>query len=326
MLTLSFFAAPLALGLSPNCTCSQFCAKTCAASTGTTVATETVYRLTPNNVTGIADKDSGTAAGDLGFYLHRYSAIAKCKPPMDANTNECFLAYEPVIRRFEIEWDQAWGPYFRCNPMPFPTNDALVDTLHWGCYPWHGRGPTPWVPPTHGSGSSTSCPTGTYCPALMNTSVGRDPAQHGAYDKKHPNLARYFGGHWFSTPAQAECTGDDDRKPGDGKSPHCSWRLSPTAKPLKAVNATCMDARLFPVIQNNGQKCFATLPHPLNSTSDGYVKCIDSAVMGCGGDLPTTCAFDVAATIKPIAVASIVGIWETAFTSDDVTKGGCPAV
>jgi hypothetical protein len=87
-----------------------------------------------------------------------------------------------------------------------------------------------------------------------------------------------------------------------------------------------MDARLFPVIQNNGQKCFATLPHPLNSTSDGYVKCIDSAVMGCGGDLPTTCAFDATATIKPIAVASIVGIWETAFTSDDVTKGGCPAV
>ena len=73
-------------------------------------------------------------------------------------------------------------------------NLRLVDTRRWGCYPWHGHGPTPWNPA--GPHGSDSCLDGAYCGALMNASVGRDPAMHHAYDPAHPNIASYFSGEW----------------------------------------------------------------------------------------------------------------------------------
>ena len=62
---------------------------------------------------------TGDPAGDLGFFLVRDRSLAQCKMPEQANTARCFLAYEPVIRRFYVELDQRWGPYMRCNPLPF---------------------------------------------------------------------------------------------------------------------------------------------------------------------------------------------------------------
>ena len=234
----------LAHGLSPNCTCTEFCDGTCADTNRGTVTTVPLYRLTPLNVTDIRDKDTGDPAGDLGFFLIRGRALASCKMPEQANENGCFLAYKPVIRRFYVEIDQKWGPYLRCNPLPFyhgadgPTDDAHVDTRHFGCFPWHGRGRTPWVPPDSGS---SSCMDGHYCFDLINRSVGRDLSMHRPFSPSHPEIAQYFGGYWYSTPSQAECTGD--RQPGDDKLPYCSWRLANNS--VKTVNATCMEVRVF---------------------------------------------------------------------------------
>ena len=40
----------------------------------------------------------------------------------------------------QVKVDGAWGPFMRCNPLPFPgfTDMLHVDTRHWGCFPWHG--------------------------------------------------------------------------------------------------------------------------------------------------------------------------------------------
>ena len=79
----------------------------------------------------------------MGFYMERFRTRIDCTPAQ-ANTDGCFLGFEPVVRRFMLEVDGKWGPFFRCNPLPFynPTDGQHVDTKHWGCFPWHGRAPT----------------------------------------------------------------------------------------------------------------------------------------------------------------------------------------
>lgn len=122
--------------------------------------------------------------------------------------------------------------------MPFlenPDESNLVDTKRWGCYPWHGRGPTPWNPA--GGHGSSSCADNAYCGARMNASVGRDPAMHHAYDPQHPNIAAYFSGEWYSMHHDGECPAG--RTPGDGKTPSCSWQLTP-GKVGKTINVTCL--------------------------------------------------------------------------------------
>ena len=71
------------------------------------------YRLTPHNVSGVIEKDTGDAAGDLGFYLMTLRKLATCSPSQ-ANTDECFLALEPVIRQFIVETDG------RCKDLDTP--------------------------------------------------------------------------------------------------------------------------------------------------------------------------------------------------------------
>jgi hypothetical protein len=278
-----------AAALDANCSCTSFCQGTCAASNAGRPVKQMVYRLTPYNVTGLAEKDTGDAPGDMGFYFERFRAMMTCTPEL-ANTNACFLGVQPVVRRFLVEMDGKWGPFMRCNPLPFynPTDSVHVDTKNWGCFPWHGYPPTPWIQPDEGS---DSCLDHAYCPEIMNRSVGRDPAQHHSYDPAHPNLGTYFGGEWYSTKAMGEC--GPGRVPGDGKRPSCSWRLSPsgggTEQVVKTINATCMDSHLLPLVEANGKPCFDTLPQPLNRTSSGYVECLEAAIMVCGCPFSLTC-------------------------------------
>jgi hypothetical protein len=334
----------LAGALSPNCSCSSFCNGTCAATNNGKPIKLAVYRLTPYNVTDIAEKDTGDAAGDMGFYLEKFRAQMTCTPD-EANTDSCFLGFKPVVRRFMLEMDGKWGPFFRCNPMPFannPDDGVHVDTKHWGCYPWHGRAPTPWVPPQPGPGSSgrgSSCLDNAYCPEIMNASVGRDPAQHHAYTPGSRDLGTFFGGEWYSTTSQGQCP--PNRAPGDGLKPTCSWRVSPGAA-TKTINATCMDSHLLPLIESNGKACFATLPKPLNRSSYQYVDCLEAAVTGCGtaaaGGIRCPGAPDLAPAadervhasapppppmaIEPIDRARMVAAWNQAFM--EPAEGGCP--
>jgi hypothetical protein len=98
-----------------------------------------MYRLTPHNVTTLADKDTGDAGGDIGFFFYKLKDIMQCEPAQ-MNTDECFLANNPVLRRFTVVVDGKYGPFMRCNPLQFPGNAdrAHVDTRAWGCFPWHG--------------------------------------------------------------------------------------------------------------------------------------------------------------------------------------------
>eukprot|EP00037_Helgoeca_nana_P009992 m.87625 g.87625 ORF g.87625 m.87625 type:complete len:350 (+) comp19942_c0_seq4:5092-6141(+) len=295
------------VSLSPNCTCAQFCNSTCAATNVGSPETVIMYRLTPLNVTELAEKDTGDAAGDLGFLLMTLQKLVTCTPEQ-ANTDECFLAFEPTIRQYFVETNGKYGPFMRCNPLQFPGNTDMmhVDTRSWGCFPWHGHPPTPWVP----SSRSTSCPDMQYCPELMNKTVGRDPAMHHAFDPSRPNLATYFGGLWYSVPSQGKCP--EGTAPGQS----CSWRLQP-GKTGKVVNASCMAKRIMVPIELNGKPCYDECPQPLDRTSDCYFGCLDKAVFG-------STAHGV--TIPPVNKFTVIDLWNKAFASETPSTGGCPNI
>lgn len=113
------------------------------AIVSTVFGTVPVYRLTPWNVTDIVNKDTGDPGGDMGFYLGRLHSIWSCTPPYIKGS--CFLADNPVIISFDVEMDGNYGPYVRCNPEELSQNQNYLDMKTWGCFPWHGRGATPWL-------------------------------------------------------------------------------------------------------------------------------------------------------------------------------------
>lgn len=107
-----------------------------------------------------------------------------------------------------------------------------------------------------------------YCPALMNHSVGRDPAMHHTFDPNNPNLATFFGGSWYSVPSQAECP--EGVAPGES----CAWRLQP-GKEGKTANASCVADRVMAPIEANGKACYSKCPQPLDRKSECYFSCLE---------------------------------------------------
>jgi len=75
----------------------------------------TLYRITPPNVTGIKNKDTGDAHGDISFWLSKKNLTAQCA--RDPTGFGCFLDGGNIYGRFEVEISTQFGPYFECNPI-----------------------------------------------------------------------------------------------------------------------------------------------------------------------------------------------------------------
>eukprot|EP00729_Bicosta_minor_P030789 gene30789-19394_t len=90
----------------------------------------TVYRMTPWNVTDVADHDTGDIAGDMGFLLSNYLNAGACQTP-PLNTQNCFLFDKPLVAAFPVEVDGNYGPYLMCNPAQVA--DGTVNTSDWQC-------------------------------------------------------------------------------------------------------------------------------------------------------------------------------------------------
>ena len=94
-----------ALLSSRECNCDGFCSEQCGFGPTTTQARNlTLYRLTPPNVTDLADKNTGDLEGDLFFALFSVQRPLLCRqkdPPPYAG---CFLDLpDNIIIRFVVE-------------------------------------------------------------------------------------------------------------------------------------------------------------------------------------------------------------------------------
>ena len=179
--------------------CASFCAGECAfynasAETGSP-RNLTLYRLTPANVTGLRNKDSGDMVGDVNFFLMRRNLSLGC----DAHPNQwgCFLSGDDVYGQFSVEVDGLYGPYQECNPAlvvgpggydPYRPS-GWFDTRSFRCgqncmLPTEAKGcedpTTRWGPEKNGSGwSSYNC----YCDGTHRDArtVGRETSPPGHY-------------------------------------------------------------------------------------------------------------------------------------------------
>jgi len=104
----------------------------------------TLYRMTPKNATGIRNKDTGDAHGDVTFFLSKKNLTQLCA--QHPTQFGCFLDGDNLYGEFVVEISTEYGPYFECNPMnhggPTPFMPDWVDTQNFYC----GQGcllPTP---------------------------------------------------------------------------------------------------------------------------------------------------------------------------------------
>ena len=118
-------------------TCQDFCAGKCSFRNRTSSAPAdqgaplnlTLYRLTPQHVLGIANRNTGDPPGDVGFFLSRKTLAAECA--QDPTNIRCFLNGINIYGKFEVEMDGLFGPYHMCNPTQ--GKDDTVDS-NWKCY------------------------------------------------------------------------------------------------------------------------------------------------------------------------------------------------
>jgi len=139
--------------------CADFCNDRCSffnSSLGETGRpfNKTVWRWTPKNVTGIQNKDTGDAPGDISFFLSKKSLAQECA--RDPTGWGCFLDGDNLYGRFIVEMDGQLGPYFECNPENVIEPGGLpwkprhwVDTQTFAC----GQG---CLQPVRGEGCGTT--------------------------------------------------------------------------------------------------------------------------------------------------------------------------
>lgn len=117
-------ARPSARSAHATCDCSGFCSGQCSLPMpATPPQAMTVYRLTPRNITDLANKDSGDAEGDVFFSLNEYDLPLRCINGSGTEARGCFLDVNDVYMAFEVEVDGRWGPYGHCNP---PHENSLI--------------------------------------------------------------------------------------------------------------------------------------------------------------------------------------------------------
>lgn len=117
-----------------------------------------------------------------------------------------------------------------------------------------------------------------------------------------------LGGFWYSMPEAGECKGT--HFPGDGSG--CSWRV---AKDVKHVNASCVNGGVERLVEEHGKDCFNTCAEPHNAKTACYAICFAATING-----------NTTAGIAPMDREVVVAPFAKAFTSSDVSKGGCPDI
>mmetsp|Transcript_151207 Transcript_151207/g.262009 ORF Transcript_151207/g.262009 Transcript_151207/m.262009 type:complete len:450 (-) Transcript_151207:98-1447(-) len=133
-------APPCNLSRSFDEVCADFCDYKCgfynvSAGDNGRIKRRTIYRLTPPNVTGIQNKDTGDAPGDISFWLSKKNLTQQCA--IDPTGFGCFLDGRNLYGAFVVEMDTQFGPYQECNPVNVfdkdPWEPLWIDTRTFDC-------------------------------------------------------------------------------------------------------------------------------------------------------------------------------------------------
>jgi hypothetical protein len=133
------------------------------------------------------------------------------------------------------------------------------------------------------------------------------------------NILVKTGGFWFSTTASGWC----DAPNADQKT--CTWRV---AEAVKRVNKSCSDNQLFSTLEaydDAGSKaCFKSCKGQgvhRNTSETCWINCAYNAFLG-----PNAATKEAKKTDGIDIDMFTTNGWDAPFASDDVSKGGCPAL
>lgn len=302
----------------------------------------TLYRITPRNYTGIADLDTGDAAGDAFFGLSGKSAPVLCRD--GSNPSSALCGNSPILQipgfnvytATQVEADTRMGLYAQCQPQVAPPHV-------FACYVFAPRVP-PGSPPVRQCWYNfTGRPewktefadvckmSDCGCAAVYSLSVGREYPSWQTRNRSIPggfeprpkppaglDLEQYvawaagqlggiMNGTWYSTRKAGQC------KAGQEIGQDCWWREIEH----RTVNATCVNDNMVRAVQLRQPSCFKECPRPNDQTSDCWVQCLFETIVGNATKSPP---------LPPTPKAVIVRAFEQSFESDSPAKGGCADV
>jgi hypothetical protein len=186
--------------------CADFCNYKCgfwnASSSEPTESGKpqniTLYRITPFNVSGIINKNTGDAPGDVGFYLERKNITQQCAK--DPHSFGCFLDGDNMYGQFTVELSGSWGPYEECNPVTVGGK---------GGSPWGGGG-SGWTD-TQNFQCGQNCLNPTRKANCTSTS-------HNSWDQPRNGTGREGGFQCFCNDAEMRHLKSVGREPRGGTS------------------------------------------------------------------------------------------------------------
>mmetsp|Transcript_44727 Transcript_44727/g.87652 ORF Transcript_44727/g.87652 Transcript_44727/m.87652 type:complete len:295 (+) Transcript_44727:25-909(+) len=265
----------------------------------------TVFHVNEANYTGIANMDTGDAAGDAFFSLRSVYLPIECSNKSGGHhfggdcDNPEVVGSHLTVTEVVVEVDSRYGNYSECNvcrnsTVPF-TRDVPCTDGDYVCVcgkDFHHL--TTKCPPTVGVEKPV-------------TVFGRFPVFPWSpnYEWWLRNLLDHLDGFWYSTPKSGECT-------NSGTGP-CYWRL---VESKRRVLKSCQDKYIYNQISQKNPKCFNACPQPTNSTSTCFIECFFDTLLGPGSNHQNT-------TGAGLTQKQIVDLW-TFPVQNDETKGGCP--
>ena len=305
----------------------------------------TLYRVTPRNYTGIADLNTGDAAGDAFFGLYEKSAPVKCRDWDPRLGSSALCGNSPILQipgfnvytATKVEADARMGDYAQCQPdphtgafqcyvfappVPKPMRQCwynFTSRPEWktefagvckmsdcGCAAVFSLSVGREYPCMMGGGRPGPCASTILPPAGFNTTGVVDVKQYVGWASNE--LSRIMNGTWYSTRKAGQC------KAGQQIGKDCWWR---EIEQTRMVNATCVNDNMVRAVQLRQPSCFKECPRPNDQKSDCWVQCLFETIVGNATKSPP---------LPPTPKAVIVRAFEQSFESDSPAKGGCADV
>lgn len=279
----------------------------------------TVYRVTPQNYSGLTNMNSADAAGDLLFGLYEFALPVVCDPQYNDTTivncqNVPILSIPGfnVYTKSVVEVDTRFGVYSGCNP------NASTGVFHCEAF---ADDFLCWYNSSSMQTFQELCDVRKcHCPAWEEKAVGigvcnmceHNATWHHASPlwSKITALARTLNGSWYSTLRGGECR--PGQRVGEGSDP-CWWRL---VELERRVNETCVSSNVVAaVLKHGGSSCLSSCPQPSNRSSACWINCFFDAVVG-----------DPARGIAAMTRKELLRPFLDSFATSDPQLGGCPDV
>ena len=250
-----------------------------AASANVVPVVFTTYRITPRNYSGLANVDSGNAAGDVYFGLYELALPIICEnDPSLINCENIPILSIPgfnVYTKSLVEADPRFSAYKGCNP------DPRTGVFH--CKILGNSSGSCWYDAPQREDFIDVCDAGSCrCAAYDADAVGAATCNMCERNATwHPDtlmwrqveaLGQKLNGTWYSTQAEGECA------PGEVVGRECWWRV---VRLERNVNATCVNDRVVAAVEAAGEPCFAACGADVaNRTSSCWIHCLFSTLVG----------------------------------------------